>query len=141
MFFGATRGLDTPCLRLRVKAGEAILIPAGMIFMVWAKEDTVALVAHYLDFHHLPQIVAEYIEEREARAPLEECFPCSSQLLLMVLSAWVDGGLLWGHECLDVVLPCAWQAIKTAVGAEELPHMRSQLMPYYVSSFHFKLSV
>lgn len=91
IFFGGLSSLDCgDCIRIRVKAGHAMFMPAGFIHLVTTNEDSVVIDANFM---HRSQIslAANMIEQEiQDDVPSGASFPCLDVLATAVLKQSMD---------------------------------------------------
>jgi hypothetical protein len=126
-------GLEGGCIRVLVTAGQAIMIPSGMIYLVQTlRMDSIALSASFLSVQHMKRILREFVEEREEQDDLNECFPCTIQIFLLVL---MDRGLPWLLD--EGLLHDVWMTIRDIqVTTINLGAIHRELTLYYVSIYY-----
>ena len=65
-FFGSHPGLDEGgCQSVTLRAGQAVIMPAGFIHMVETQGHSIALGINFLHVRHLGLVASEYHRERQ----------------------------------------------------------------------------
>jgi hypothetical protein len=72
-----------------VEAGQAIIIPANMIYLVLTVEESVVYAASFISEEHILQAAYAYQTERDDGVSLGTCFPAFDTLLHLSVLAGV----------------------------------------------------
>lgn len=95
-------GLEGGCLRVHLKAGDCLAMPARYLHMVLTKGDTVAFGTNFLAFGHLPLVLDELSKEFTQVSETER-FPGLEDLLaLFVHTCAVKTSIPIGHLLQDL---------------------------------------